>query len=233
MISHLLFPSAVRLATYALVRRSEPILTTQTMCSARLASRLPPRLSRWRTTLPEDASTGETLQRLAKEASLLSLSGLSPARTSRVAAWLCRPPARRRVRVPLAPLAARVAHPTPRSLRRVPGSGGPPTSVRLAAASTSSGSPPGRKRAATATSSPLGNARKRRRSSSGAVTSVALKQVCRLHAGLHRQRRAPLSARTISTRPSPLLGTPAVSPAKTALAARSASMGSDLPRRGR
>src|SRR5215211_8561833 len=64
------------------------------MCSARLASRLPPRLRRCRTTFPEGASTGETPQRLAKEASLLRRSGLSPATTSRVAAW-CVPTAGR------------------------------------------------------------------------------------------------------------------------------------------
>src|SRR5215204_3447724 len=45
------------------------------------------RLRRWRTTFPEEASTGDTPQRLAKEASLLNLSGLSPATISSVAAW--------------------------------------------------------------------------------------------------------------------------------------------------
>src|SRR5215210_8501431 len=61
--------------------------TTQIKCRARLASRLPPRLRRCLTTLPEDASTGETPQRLAKEASLPSLSGLSPTVSKSVAAW--------------------------------------------------------------------------------------------------------------------------------------------------
>src|SRR3712207_850972 len=69
------------------VRRSRPIRNTQIECSARLTSRLPPRLSRCLTTLPEEASTGETPQKLAKDASLLNLSGLSPAVTSSVAAW--------------------------------------------------------------------------------------------------------------------------------------------------
>src|SRR5215204_2335536 len=77
MISRLLLPSAERLATYSLVRRSRPIRTMQIMYNARLASRLPPRLRRCRTTLPEEAWTGETPQRLAKEASLFNLSGLS------------------------------------------------------------------------------------------------------------------------------------------------------------
>ena len=43
-------------------------------------------LRRWRTTLPEEASMGETPQRLAKEASLLKRSGLSPTTTKSVAA---------------------------------------------------------------------------------------------------------------------------------------------------
>jgi hypothetical protein len=42
------------------------------------------RLRRCLTTLPEDASTGDTPHRLAKEASLPNLWGLSPA-TTRVA----------------------------------------------------------------------------------------------------------------------------------------------------
>ena len=75
MISRLLLPSCMRLATYSLVRRSRRIRARQIMYSARLASRLPPRLSRCRTTLPEEASMGETPHRLAKEASLLNLWG--------------------------------------------------------------------------------------------------------------------------------------------------------------
>jgi hypothetical protein len=59
----------------------------QIMYNARLASRLPPRLRRWLTTLPEEAWTAETPQRLAKEASLFNLSGLSPTTLSSVAAW--------------------------------------------------------------------------------------------------------------------------------------------------
>jgi hypothetical protein len=87
MISRLLLPSAVPRAMYAWVRRSRPIRNIQTVCSARLASRLPPRLSRCLTTLPEEASMGETPQRLAKDASLFNLLGLSPTATSSVAAW--------------------------------------------------------------------------------------------------------------------------------------------------
>jgi hypothetical protein len=57
------------------------------MYSARLASRFPPRLRRCLTTLPEDASMGETPHRLAKEASLPNLWGLSPATIKSVAAF--------------------------------------------------------------------------------------------------------------------------------------------------
>src|SRR5918994_2921209 len=42
-----------------------------------LASRLPPRFRRCLTTLPEEASTGATPHRLAKETSLFNLWGLS------------------------------------------------------------------------------------------------------------------------------------------------------------
>ena len=86
MISRLLLPSAVRLATYSCVRGSRRIRARQIMYSARLASLLPPRLRRCLTTLPEEASMGETPHRLAKEASLLNLWGLSPATINSVAA---------------------------------------------------------------------------------------------------------------------------------------------------
>src|SRR5829696_8157290 len=86
MISRLLLPSAVRLARYSCVRRSRRIRARQIMYSARLACRLPPRLRRCLTTLPEEASMGETPHRLANEASLLNLWGLSPATIKSVAA---------------------------------------------------------------------------------------------------------------------------------------------------
>src|SRR5215204_1850585 len=73
MISRLLLPSCVRLATYSLVRRSRRIRARQIMYSARLASLLPPRLRRCLTILPEEASMGATPHRLAKEASLPNL----------------------------------------------------------------------------------------------------------------------------------------------------------------
>src|SRR4029077_3243598 len=49
------------------------------MCSALLAARSPPRLSRCRTVFPEDAGTGLTPHSDAKLASDRNLSGLSPA----------------------------------------------------------------------------------------------------------------------------------------------------------
>src|SRR5688500_576720 len=58
MISRLLLPSCVRLATYSCVRVSRHIRDRQIMYRARLASRLPPRLRRCLTTLPEEASRG-------------------------------------------------------------------------------------------------------------------------------------------------------------------------------
>src|SRR5215208_8044544 len=85
-ISLLLLPSAVRLATYSRVRSSQLIRPSASTCSARLASVLPPRLRRWRTVLPEEAATGATPHKRAKDASLLSLSGLSPTATSTEAA---------------------------------------------------------------------------------------------------------------------------------------------------
>ena len=54
--------------------------------NALLAWRSPPRLSRWRVTLPEDAWIGDTPQRWAQAASERSRSGLSPAVMSREAA---------------------------------------------------------------------------------------------------------------------------------------------------
>ena len=51
-----------------------------------LAWRLPPWLRRWRVVLPEEASTGEAPHSAAKEASLWSRCGLSPAVMSRIEA---------------------------------------------------------------------------------------------------------------------------------------------------
>ena len=49
---------------------------------ALLAQRLPPRLSRWRTLGPDDASMGLVPQSAANDASLRIRWGLSPAATS-------------------------------------------------------------------------------------------------------------------------------------------------------
>ena len=54
------------------------------MCSALLAARSPPRLSRCRIVLPDDAGTGLTPQSAAKLASDRSRSGLSPAVSSKL-----------------------------------------------------------------------------------------------------------------------------------------------------
>jgi hypothetical protein len=53
---------------------------------ALLAARSPPRESRWRVILPEDAGTGATPHSAANEASLRSRCGLVPAVTSNWAA---------------------------------------------------------------------------------------------------------------------------------------------------
>src|SRR5215218_7399381 len=89
------------------------------------------RLRRCLTTLPEDASTGETPHRLANEASLLNLWGLSLRPRSRASQ-------RRRYRCPvkrptpgrLAPPAGRGARLARRSLPRGPRNGGPPNGAR-------------------------------------------------------------------------------------------------------
>src|SRR5215204_1967836 len=230
---NLLLGLALRAATRDVARRVRSSIlmrTTQIKCRERLASRFPPRLRRCLTTLPEDASTGETPQRLAKEASLLNLSGLSQARTRRVAAW-CVPTPGKETSRGAAWITKRSSWTSSSviSSERVSWRRATKRSANLVAAPTSFGSPPGRKRAATATSSFVGSLRKRRRSSSGAVRSMALSRLAARTRAFTAERRALLSVRSISTRPSALLGTPAVSPASTALAAASASMGSDLP----
>src|SRR5215211_360024 len=130
MISRLLLPSCVRLETYSCVRRSRRIRARQIMYSARLASRFPPRLRRCLTTLPEEASTGETPHRLAKEASLLNLWGLSPATIKSVAAFSVPMPAKETNSGPLAPPAGRGAPLDRRSLPRESRNGEPPNAAR-------------------------------------------------------------------------------------------------------
>ena len=73
--------------------------------------------------------------------------------------------------------------------------------------------------------------RKRPLSPSGAVTTRPLSWFAAWVLAFTAERRTALKVRIDSTRPSPLLGSPAASPAKTALAAASASIGSDLPLR--
>jgi hypothetical protein len=66
------------------------------------------------------------------------------------------------------------------------------------------------------------------RSSSGAVTRKACSWFAACVLAFIAERRAARRALIISTSPSPLLGTPDDSPAKTARAAASASEGSDF-----
>ena len=56
------------------------------MCRALLAARSPPRFSRWRIVLPDEAGTGLTPHSAAKLASDRKRSGLSPAVSSNWAA---------------------------------------------------------------------------------------------------------------------------------------------------
>src|SRR5215211_3217513 len=103
-------------------------------------------------------------------------------------------------------------------------------SANLVAAGTSLGPSARRKRAATETSSFVESPRKRWRSCSGAVTRKPCSWLAACVLALIAERRAARRVLIISTRPSPLLGTPDASPAKTARAARSASEGSDFRR---
>jgi hypothetical protein len=86
MASRLVFPSAVRRSRWARVRGSWRSRVRAMRCRAEFAWRLPPRLSRRRRVLPEDASTGLRAHSAATQASLVSRSGLSPAATSSAAA---------------------------------------------------------------------------------------------------------------------------------------------------
>src|SRR5215211_5111668 len=101
-------------------------------------------------------------------------------------------------------------------------------SANLVAVGTSRGSSPRRKRAATETGSFVESPRKRRRSSSGAVARKPWSWLAACVLAFIAERRAARRALIISTQPSPLLGTPDASPAKTARAALSASERSDL-----
>src|SRR5215216_903714 len=132
MISRLDLPSAVRLATYSLVRRSCLIRTTQIRCRERLASRSPPRLRRCLTIFPEDASIGETPQRLAKEASLFRRWGLSLRPHSAASPHgPYRSPEERSTPGPLLPPTYPTAHRVRRSPRRGAGSAVPPNAARI------------------------------------------------------------------------------------------------------
>jgi hypothetical protein len=78
MISFLPRPSSVRLATYSRVLASCDMRTKTMRWRAELACLSPPRESRWRFVLPEEAGTGATPAKAANAASLPMRSGLSP-----------------------------------------------------------------------------------------------------------------------------------------------------------
>src|SRR5680860_1238051 len=69
-----------------MVGSCQRIRTTTARNSAEFAWRLPPRLSRWRLVLPDDAGIGQTPHSLAKAASERIRLLLSPAATSNSAA---------------------------------------------------------------------------------------------------------------------------------------------------
>lgn len=88
MASILVCPSAIFLATYSLVRSSVLSLPMAMMRIAEFACLSPPRLSLCRYVIPDETGTGATPQSMAKDASDLSLSGLSPTVTiGRAADW--------------------------------------------------------------------------------------------------------------------------------------------------
>jgi hypothetical protein len=84
-----------------------------------------------------------------------------------------------------------------------------------------------------ATSLVVERARSSSRSSGGAVTSSERSALIACVRALIAVDRATRSTRIISTRSSPAFGAPAASADKTARAAASASVGSDLPLRRR
>src|SRR5215217_1292296 len=132
MISRLLLPSYVRLATYSLVRGSPLIRARQIMYSARLASGLPPRLRRWRTTPLQRRLPRATLRTdSGEEGSLLNLLGLSPATLSSVAVWSVPMPAKESSSGATCPTSrSRCASSSAISLLREPPNGEPPNGAR-------------------------------------------------------------------------------------------------------
>ena len=186
-ISLQFLPVAVRRAARALVRGSLDRRTRAIWCSAQLACRSPPRLSRWRLVFPGPAGIGAAPHRAAKEASVRIRPGLSPAPASRVAVvdgaapWWRASSGRRGRSVRAARCRCR------RSRRSGSGGGGPggaalarsPMRGRWVAGA-------GRVRARASMSSPPLRRAKRVRTASGAVAGRAV--ICRwaTGAGLHR-----------------------------------------------
>ena len=131
----------------------------------------PAALRRCLNTLPEEASMGEIPHRLAKEASLPNLWGLSPATTNSVAALSVPMPGKAtNSGAACATSRSRCASSSVISSERASWRRATERSANLVAVGTSRGSSPRRKRAATETSSFVESPRRRSRSSSGAVT---------------------------------------------------------------
>jgi hypothetical protein len=234
MISGLLLPSCVRLELRtpwcadlgASGPRADHVQRTVGFPVAAAA------LRRCLTTLPEEPLMGETPHGLAKEASLPDLLGssLRPRSTAwRRCRYRC--PPKRPTQGRLAPPADRGERLALRDLLRVGlvTAGHPTEREPGGRESTSSGSSARRKRAATRTSSFVQWPRKRSRSSSGAVrrkpSSWSAARLLVLSADRRADRETPITSAPVCA----LLGSPTASPATTAPAAASASMGSDSP----
>src|SRR5215472_10010003 len=231
MISFLVLPSLVRWAAWALVRGSWARRVMAIVHSAELACRSPPRLSRRRICLPEEASTGLAPHSAAKLASVRTRPGLSPAVASRAAAtWGSYPflgqelfgggVTHEFVQCGIQPgdlngeLLVAVGHAGHRGLGA------------LGRAGRVAGAEPGCQLHPPRTGQP------------GQLLAHLLRcgedQVAQLVAGWVRALTAPAratrSARMDSAAPSRLFGTPAASPLRAATAAATASAASDLPR---
>src|ERR687897_647925 len=196
--------------------------------------RSPPRLSRQRVTLPDDAWMGATPHRCAHAASERNLPGLSPAATNKVAAVSTPTPCTSsRLGAVAATSGARsasmVASSSSRAKTRRP-------RMRMAVlVAVITGSPPARERSPAATPARWSRLapRIRSRSSSGAVNPRWRIWLSDLILVERADRFATTSARMASTLPSRVLPAPWARPDSAARAASTASAGSDLPVRRR
>ena len=183
-----------------------------------------PRLSRWRTLGPDDASMGLAPQSAANDASLRIRWGLSPAATSSAEATSAPTP-----QVPSSAGLAR-SHSASSSASSPSISAvsarwrlASARSARLAAPAAGSPAASRRHRAQTLTISGVLSPRSRSLRCSGAVTATALIWLAATVRALTAERRASDSVRIASTHPSADLGTAVASPLSAARAAVSAS----------